>query len=146
MADIRIFAHNGWIVHHPNPEADPEWDERGDLPNLSGFKGRRPFIIDEGKRHIFLGAPNWYHEDVVKHHHLDKDDPYAAWTMTKGYFGGGPEWGNGLLKWYPTIDEEDVPEYHPDVAQALIEAGHDIPNASGEDATHDDLDELDLEF
>jgi hypothetical protein len=145
MADIRVFAHNGWIVHHPNPQTDPEYNER-EAPSYVNFEGRRPFIVSPERRHIYLGEPNWYHDDVAQHHHLNDEDEFASWAMPKGYFGGGTQWGNGLMKWYDTPDEGGVPEYHPDVAQALTESGFNIPNPSGEDAEHDSLDSLDFDF
>lgn len=134
MAYIRIFAHNGWIVHRPNPEADYEYSKRGvhENPLASGFQRRRPIVADERQRKVYVGEPYWTHDDVLDHHGLD------AWSAPHyGWFEGGSEWGNGGLQWYG----REAPEFHGDVAHALLESGFEIPNPEGENAAHgEDLD------
>lgn len=101
------------------------------------FAGRRPILVDDTKRHIYVGEPNWYHSDVTAHHEL----PYSTYEYGQGYFGGGKVWGGGNLKWYGNGSSSGgVPPYHTDVAKALQEAGFEIPNAdSTENAAEDDF-------
>lgn len=107
-------------MHHPNPEQDPDFNDRGAQSyDMAEFQGRRPILADPTNRHVYVGEPNWYHYDVEKHHDLAD-----TWNMNKGYFGAqGKDWGNGKLAWYGGENE-----HHNDIAQALIEAGFDIPN------------------
>jgi hypothetical protein len=125
------FADNGYVVHRPNPEQDVDYDTRGDFGE-EGFAGRQPVIVDN--RDIYVGSPDWYHDDVAKHHGIDPD----YWHLPQGYFGSkSPQWGGGNLKWYRT------PAEHPEIAQALNQAGYKIPNmdpeAQPDYETDDDL-------
>lgn len=121
MGKLRVFSYNGWVVHHPNPETDPDFENRGAMSyDAAEFAGRRPILVDNAKRHVYVGEPNWYHHDTEIHHNLG----YDAMSMHKGYFGAtGPDWGQGNLAWYGGPHEN-----HQDIANSLIEAGFDIPN------------------
>jgi hypothetical protein len=125
MENLR-FSHNGWIVHVPNPIQDPMYDERGADPvDAVEFQGRRPILADDRSRHVYVGEPGWYHGDVAEHHQLG----YAALNdHYQGYFGGGPKWGNGALKWYHGGPENND---HNDVLESLRETGFDIPDHPG---------------
>jgi hypothetical protein len=123
MENLR-FSHNGWVVHLPDPKKDPLYHERGasDVDKAS-FQGRRPVMADDRIRHIHVGEPGWYHHDVVEHHGLGYD---AYESNHQGYFDGGPDWGNGKLKWY-NYGPDDVD--HNDIAESLREAGFDIQDS-----------------
>lgn len=116
-----IFTASGIAVVPPSPERDPDYQSYGDHEGFSQFHGRVPLLWHPQSRRVYLGAPNWYHQDVVKHHGLD--DYKSAMEMTHGMVKGGPEWGNGHLTWF-----RESPEEHPEIAQALEDAGIEVPN------------------
>lgn len=120
---LLVFSNSGWIVHHPDPERDVDYNTRGAGPHGDGeeFQGRRPVLADPDTRNLYVGEENWYHGDTATHHGVgDKD----YWTWHEGYFNGGPNWGNGALQWYGAADGPP----HQEIAQALTEAGYPIPN------------------
>lgn len=119
MESIR-FSRHGWVVHLPDRHKDPDYDNRGSEGiDAEEFAQRRPILADTRKRHIYVGEPGWYHHDTGQHHGVDE------YSMDQGYFGGGPRWGNGKLKWYLGGPENDD---HNDIAETLRETGFDIPD------------------
>lgn len=128
-----IFSDNGWQVKLPSPLQDAYYDSRGaDAYNAAEFQGRRPVLVDDQARQIYVGEPDWYHHDCAAHHGVDQ------WNLDQGYFGGGPEWGGGNLAWYGFRNQP--PAHHADVAQALIQAGFQIPNPEGANSSENGLD------
>lgn len=118
-----VFSYRGYVLHQPDPETAHEFDP---MPyQVSSFGGRIPLIIKG--RDVYLGAPNWYHNDILHHHGIDADQ----WTHPFGYFNGNKDWGDGALKWYGTsrLDQADAGEdEHREVANALMQAGYPITN------------------
>lgn len=111
------FTTNGYQVFKPDAATDPFIDGRGMNPedDWERFEGRIPFVHRVDRRAIYTGLPGWFHNDVYEHHNFR--DSYSR----HGYFGGGPEWGHGRLKWYGT-----PPEDAHDVESALKESGYEI--------------------
>jgi hypothetical protein len=132
--DAVRFSTEGYVVHRPNPDIDPNYDQRGALgSDAAEFQGRRPVIVQG--RDVYVGDQNWYHGDVASHHGIREDlfaDPH-------GYFGGGKHWGNGALAWYGATKPSD----HPGIASALQQAGYPIPNHSETTPPKDHFDDAD---
>lgn len=126
----RVFTQSGWIVNHPNKH-DPSYLAYGSDATPE-FKGRVPILAHPTSRRVWVGGPGWYHFDVMDNHTLPGDES----DYERGYFGGGPQWGNGNLRWYGM----DPFSEHKDVANALTQAGYTIPNPNGENSV-DDLSE-----
>lgn len=114
-----IFTANGITVVQPDPARDVDFHERGDKEGYSRFDGRIPILWDERSRRLYLGAPNWFHGDVAQHYDIG-----AGHGLDEGMVAGGPEWGSGHLKWFLP----DEPKEHPEIAEALQEAGIRVPN------------------
>ena len=129
MGRIIKFADNGLQVHMPNPEADPDFHDRGDTEGWGGLGERIPVLYYPGQRAMYLGAPGWYHGDAYAHHKLPTR--FTGERAHEGYFNGGPSWGRGQLSWY----EPPSPQEHQEVQSALEQHGHEFadPNTLEDD-------------
>lgn len=94
------------------------------MPNMAeAMQGRVPVIVRN--RDIYLGAPNWWHDDAYEHHGLDR-----SFEDSLGYFGGGKKWNNGRFTWlgHPPFEDGDIRQtlqregiLHPSQAEAMPE-------------------------
>lgn len=121
------FSQTGWVVKQVNPAANYQFNDPGDAENRKIFGGRRPILVNPRHREIMVGLPGWYHGELANEYGT------SEWEHTRGFFGGGPMWGNGRLSWY----DDEEPHIHRDVAQSLVDSGFDIPNMEPDESDYE---------
>jgi hypothetical protein len=104
-----VFSHTGYVVHHPASSLSKEG-------SAHVYRGRIPVVVRH--RDVYVGAPNWTHNDIANHFHISSD-PHSD---DYGYFAGDSEWGGGELTWFDNATPD-----HEEVAKALVEAGYHLP-------------------
>lgn len=90
-------------LEHPNAQ------HYGD--DSEDFHGRQPVLYHEPSNTVYLGGPNWYHDEAYEHHGI----PHGS--LQEGFIGGGSQWSNGKLSWYG-----NEPHYHAQINEALEKA------------------------